>query len=240
MIFQYHLIFIDIPKTMSKFNPFIHDRRSIRLKGYDYSKEGLYFITICCHNRAHLFGKIVREEIEPPGSEGIQKMELNDAGHIANDCWLAIPDHFPHAVLHEHVIMPNHVHGIIELISRPGGAENLPPNNVKGILNENLVEHDKHLIINPPVNLELHKSDGANGYSPPHVNFRSPSKTIGSIVRGFKIGVTKWMRQHTKIEEVWQRNYHEHIIRDNRAYENISRYIINNPTKWHIDKFNKT
>ena len=85
------------------FNPLIHHRRSIRLKDYDYSKEGLYFITFCCQNRRHLFGKIISG-----------KMILNDAGKIAEKCWLEIPDHFKNVILHDFVIMPNHVHGIIE------------------------------------------------------------------------------------------------------------------------------
>jgi putative transposase len=87
------------------YNSSIHHRRSIRLKGYDYSQAGLYFITICVQDRKCLFGKIANDE-----------MILNNAGTIANECWLEIPKHFPNAVLHEHIVMPNHVHGIIELI----------------------------------------------------------------------------------------------------------------------------
>lgn len=87
-----------------KYNPNVHHRKSIRLKGYDYSKEGLYFITLCCQGRECLFGEIIDGEII-----------LNDAGKISNECWLAIPEHFPNALLHEHIILPNHMHGIIEL-----------------------------------------------------------------------------------------------------------------------------
>ena len=89
---------------MNNYNPNIHHRRSIRLKGYDYSQEGLYFITINTKDRKCLFGKIVNG-----------KMILNDAGKIADECWLEIPKHFPNVVLHEHIVMPNHVHGIIEI-----------------------------------------------------------------------------------------------------------------------------
>jgi len=64
-------------------------------------------------------------------------------------------------------------------------------------------------------------------------------RSIGSIVRGFKIGVTKWMRQNTDVYYVWQRNYYEHIIRDEQSYQRISEYIINNPAKWADDKFYK-
>ena len=69
----------------SKYNPDIHHRKSIRLKGYDYSQAGLYFITICCQDRIWRFGEIVAVENSQP------KMILNDAGIIANDCWLEIP-----------------------------------------------------------------------------------------------------------------------------------------------------
>jgi len=66
---------------------------------------------------------------------------------------------------------------------------------------------------------------------------RSPSKTIGSVIRGFKIGVTKWFRQNTEITTVWQRNYYEHIIRDESSYQRISEYITNNPANWVEDPF---
>ncbi len=190
-----------------KYNPNIGHRRSIRLKGYDYSQAGLYFITICCHDRACLFGEIVgAENNESP------KMALNDAGKIANQCWMEIPKHFPNSVLHEHIVMPNHVHGIIELISEPVGAENFPPNKNR-----------------------MNDVNGANDYSP----LRSPSKTIGSIVRGFKIGVTKWFRNNADHKTIWQRNYHEHIIRNEQSYQAIAEYIVNNPLKWEDDKFYK-
>jgi REP element-mobilizing transposase RayT len=89
---------------MTVFNPAIHHRKSIRLKGYDYAQEGLYFITICCQDKAQLFGEIMNGE-----------MILNECGEIANKCWMEIPEHFPNVELHEYIIMPNHVHGIIEI-----------------------------------------------------------------------------------------------------------------------------
>ena len=196
-----------------KYNPSIGHRRSILLKGYDYSQAGLYFITICCHDRVCLFGKILGvENNESP------KMVLNDAGKIANECWMEIPKHFPNSVLHEHIVMPNHIHVIIELKSEPVGAENFPPNK-NGVNDVN----------------GANDYNRANDYSP----LRSPSKTIGSIVRGFKIGVTKWFRNNTDYKTIWQRNYHEHIIRNEQSYQTISQYIINNPAKWEDDKFYK-
>jgi putative transposase len=186
-----------------KYDPHIHHRRSIRLKGYDYSQAGLYFVTICCENKEHRFGKIENDE-----------MILNDAGKIANECWMEIPKHFPNAVSHEHVVMPNHIHGIVELTNGPDvGAENflpLPP-----------LQHPRN---------EFQKII---------------PRSIGSIIKGFKIGVTKWFRNNSIGANndlpirVWQRNYHEHVIRNEQSYQTISDYIINNPAKWKDDKFYK-
>ncbi|MEM2174632.1 MAG: transposase, partial [Candidatus Micrarchaeia archaeon] len=153
-----------------KFNPEKYHRRSIRLKGYDYSQPGAYFITICTKDRKCLFGNVI---------DG--KMILNDAGHIAQKCWLEIPDHYPNVILDEFIIMPNHIHGIIII--------NVGANN------------------NSPRQINNNSPRQANDNSPQPSLFRSPSGTIGSIVRGFKIGVTKWFRQNTNIYDVWQRNY---------------------------------
>jgi hypothetical protein len=79
-----------------------HQRRSIRLAGYDYAQAGAYFVTICAGGRNCLFGEIIDGE-----------MQLNDAGRVATRCWNEIPAHFHHAALDEFVVMPNHVHGII-------------------------------------------------------------------------------------------------------------------------------
>jgi putative transposase len=179
-----------------KYNPEIHHRRSIRLQGYDYSRAGLYFITICTQARKCLFGVI---------TEG--KMILNEAGKIADECWLQIPEHFPNAFLHEYIVMPNHVHGIIELTNNDAIDER---------------QHNEFQKIIP--------------------------RSIGSIVRGYKIGVTKWFRnnpgrvenfqplqarvQNFEPQQIWQRNYYERIIRNEQSYKNISDYIMNNPTKW--------
>ena len=228
---------------MNIYNPQMHNRRSIRFKGYDYTQAGLYFITICCQNRACLFGEIENG-----------KMMLNDAGAIANDCWLNIPNHFPNAILHEYVIMPNHVHGIIELV----GANNHSPKtnnhspvsklhspktelhspknkkNNNSVIGDNRAKNVSVIGDNRAKNVSVIGDNRAKNVSP----LRSPSKTVGSVVRGFKIGVTKWMRQNTDTFYIWQRNYWEHIIRDDISYENISQYIINNPTKWNNDKLN--
>ncbi|HBH82298.1 MAG TPA: hypothetical protein DDY34_00605, partial [Bacteroidales bacterium] len=89
---------------MNNYNPNIHHRKSIRLKGYDYSRAGLYFITICVKDRECLFGEIV---------DG--KMILNDAGKLVENEWLNIIVRFPNVQLHQHIVMPNHFHTIMEI-----------------------------------------------------------------------------------------------------------------------------
>jgi REP element-mobilizing transposase RayT len=197
------------------YNPNLHHRRSIRLKGYDYSQAGLYFITICCQNRICRFGKIENG-----------KMILNEYGQIAQQCWLEIPEHFPDAILHEFVIMPNHIHGIIEITGNVGAKNILPPQttNVQNVGAKNL---------SPEYN-NYANNVGAKNFSPLQTPQRpnGTSRTIGSIVRGFKIGVTKQFD-----ETIWQRNFYEHIIRNEQSYQNISDYIIHNPENWTEDKF---
>jgi REP element-mobilizing transposase RayT len=182
------------------YNPSLHHRHSIRLKGYDYSLAGMYFITICCQEMVCRFGKIKNGE-----------MVLNDAGMVAQQCWLEIPRHFPHVILHEYVVMPNHVHGIIVLADTVVGAKNFSPVSIS--CGENGI--------------------WAKNFSPlPPPPLHGTSRTIGSIIRGFKIGVTKQLGF-----SIWQRNYYEHIIRNELAYQNISNYIMRNPEKWQNDKF---
>lgn len=176
------------------FDPENHHRRSIRLKGYDYTQAGAYFVTICTQHRTCLFGEMVNEQ-----------MQLNDAGRFVEQCWLDIPHHFPHVELEAFVVMPNHVHGII-VITDPVGAKNFSP-----------LPND--------------------GTSTPTL-FLSTSRTIGSIVRGFKIGVTKWFRMNMDISTVWQRNYYEHIIRNESTLHRIRDYIVNNPLQWAVDREN--
>lgn len=189
-----------------KYNPDFHHRRSVRLKEYDYSKAGLYFITICCYKRECFFGEILKTGRE-------QIMSLNKSGSLVKTCWLEIPLHFPAVVLHEFAVMPNHMHGIIEIVDLVGTG-NLPPKYLEGARDN--------------VDSPLHRRNA---------EFKSPSKTIGSIIRGFKIGVTKWHRANTDIYNVWQRSYHDHIIRNERSYLNISNYIMNNPDSWDDDVF---
>ena len=184
----------------NNYNPNIHHRHSIRLKGYDYSQEGMYFITICVQNHRCLLGRIINGE-----------MILNKYGQIVYNEWKRTPDVRPNIQLDAFVVMPNHIHGIIVITNDRRGVSHTPPcDNNGGVV-------------------------GVRGVC--DTPLRSPSNNIGAIVRGFKSAVTKQLNHLGFTDSVWQRNYHEHIIRNNNAHQNIANYIINNPVNWGKDKF---
>jgi len=167
-----------------KYNPNIHHRRSIRLKDYDYSQPGAYFVTITTYRRIFLFGEIKD-----------QTMLLTLYGKTVQSCWEQIPDYYSDVLLDSFIVMPNHVHGII-IINNSVGA----------------------------------------GLKP------APTKrhAFSEIVRAFK---TFSARRINKIREspgvpVWQRNYYEHIIRDEKELSTIREYIESNTLGWELDKEN--
>ena len=200
---------------MHRYNPYFHHRKSIRLKGYDYAQAGLYFITICCQDRICRFGHIEN-----------RKMVLNECGQIANDEWMKTPEIRPNVKLHAFVVMPNHMHGIIQILypGVGGGEPQTPYNNAEPHSSDN---------VSP--------DDGSRGELNSPL-LRGPSQTIGAIVRGYKSAVTKQINLLGMIDgpkKLWQRNYYECIIWNEKSYQRISKYIIDNPAKWADDKFYK-
>ncbi|MBI2331847.1 MAG: transposase [Chloroflexi bacterium] len=192
-----------------KFDPQKHHRKSIRLKEYDYSQVGAYYVTIVVQGRECLFGEII---------DG--KMYLNAYGEIVQKWWNEILIHFPDVELGAFVIMPNHVHGIIWIIAERRGEVLSPrdnPNN--NILNENVDE-----------------TLNQGGETPP---LRMP--TLGQIVAYFKYQSTKEMNRietDKAITKFWQRNYYDHIIRDEKDLQNKTDYIEANPLLWDEDDDN--
>ena len=198
---------------MNNYNPNIHHRKSIRLKGYDYSQAGLYFITICVKDRECLFGEIIHG-----------KIILNDAGKIADECWLKISEHFLNVVLHEYIVMPNHVHGIIEL-KRVDAICNQISNNVG----------TRH-VVSLPDNSE--SSVGTSHVMSQHNQFSKPIPgSISVIIQQYKSSVTRFVNKTNVSHFRWQSRFYEHIIRDEKSYHRISEYIINNPKNWKDDDF---
>src|SRR3990167_873930 len=172
------------------FAPEKHFRRSIRLKEYDYARNGAYFVTVCAYNHQCLFGEIVNGE-----------MQLRKFGQIVYDEWLQTAQLRSNVVLDVFIVMPNHFHTILIINNDDDGRGLLP-------------------------------------YAP--ATFRSPSQTVGAIVRGFKSTATKKINEmrNTPGLEVWQRNYYEHIIRNENQRNLIRQYIVNNPLKWGFDREN--
>lgn len=190
------------------YNPDIHHRRSIRLQGYDYAQKGMYFITLCVQERECIFGTIFEN-----------RMLLNEIGQIVTNEWVNTMNIRDNVIIHDFIVMPNHLHGIVEITYN---------------------KNDECLI----------------------GEFVSPTKSIGAIVRGFKIATTKriknfitlvganchsplngnsfqqeWIINH--LPHIWQRNYYEHIIRDYNDHERIANYINTNPSRWEEDMFNE-
>jgi putative transposase len=185
----------------SHYDPSKHHRRSIRLKGYDYTSAGAYFITICTHHRQPLFGEITNGA-----------MQLSQFGQIVRSHWLKLPNHYPHVQLDEFIIMPDHVHGILKISDPSGGAVGA------GLTNPFSDPIDRPIIKPAPTGTSPHPDRHG----------------IPEIVRGFKTFSARRINQirQTKGTPVWQRNYYERIIRDDRALHTIRRYIQTNPSNW--------
>lgn len=205
---------------MKRYNPNIHHRKSIRLKGYDYSRKGLYFVTICCKNRACLFGKIENGE-----------MFLNDAGKMIEKWYFELENKFPDIKCHEMIVMPNHIHFIIENTT-------------------DIATVRANLGVRPDDIGQTHNDIGQTHRSAPtETSEQIFGKHIGSplqrVIQWFKTMTTNEYIRGVKnlgwepfYKKLWQRNYWEHIIRNENSYQNISNYIINNPSKWKEDILN--
>jgi REP element-mobilizing transposase RayT len=200
----------------TKFDPKIHHRRSIRLPGYDYSQVGAYFVTIVAQGRESFFGKIING-----------KMVLNDAGKMVGAVWETMYERFPTIELGAFVVMPNHFHAIVIIRDATVGAGLVPA----------LDNGDDREGAATPVPAVLAQARAAPTKSGP---------TLGSVIGAFKSITTheyvngvdeKGWPQFNK--RLWQRNYYERIIRNEREMDAIWRYIEANPTQWEDDEENQ-
>ncbi|MFP4396025.1 MAG: transposase, partial [Anaerolineales bacterium] len=201
-----------------------HNRRSIRLKGYDYTSPGSYFVTICTQDRVRLFGEVVDAA-----------MQLNPYGRVVDTYLSRIPDHFPHVTLGAWVVMPNHVHAIITITAAPDTDDD-PDGKGDAILDSpsemmNNSDVDTSSAVNGDCGI-------ASPLSPTQHPIGAPSGSLGAIVGNFKSIATRRINRmrHTPGADVWQRNYWEHIIRSRAAHQRITAYIHNNPARWEEDR----
>jgi REP element-mobilizing transposase RayT len=194
---------------MVKYDPQKHRRRSIRLPHYDYSQEGAYYVTVVAWHRECLFGEIRNAE-----------MRLNSLGKIIQYEWLALPKRLSYVELGAYAVMPNHFHGILYIHEHVGATRHNPTGSHSGTISSSIITRES-----------LEGSPLPYGPKP---------ASLGAILAQFKSRATKriWKIPEFKDTPIWQRNYYEHIIRDDNDLKNKTDYIEANPLLWGQDDEN--
>lgn len=169
------------------FNPEIHHRKSVRLKGYDYSRDGVYFVTICSYDKECIFSIVKNHHVILTEEGRIVLSELEKASKIRKEI-----------KIDSYVIMPNHIHVIIFIVGANG---NLP-----------VISNKKRV----------------NCHSPLQMRPRS----LSTFMVGFKSSVSRKLGY-----SIWQRNYYDHIIRNEHELNTYRKYIQDNPSKWKEDEY---
>lgn len=192
-------------------------RRSIRLRGYDYTRAGAYYVTVCTQGRLPLFGDVVNDVMVP-----------NAMGNIVQRCWDAIPEHMPMVVCDAFVVMPNHVHGIIVITDTTRSSVN---DGSVGAANSR------------PLQIPAPTDDPGETTTPrrPPIAIMVRN-SLGHIMQTFKAAVSRQAVRDGLMPRgtpIWQRGYYETIIRDAASHDRIARYIADNPANWKGDRFNR-
>ena len=190
---------------------------STRLQKWDYGWNASYFVTICTWHRICFFGRI---------ESAI--MNLSDIGSMAEKFWIEIPNHFPFVQLSDFVVMPNHVHGIIT-INKFRDADTVETQNFASLHQKQKQTESQTTDQNPNQNQQ--PGSVKNHFGPQSMN-------LASIIRGYKIGVSKYARIENPFFK-WQSRYYDHIVHDQEELNRICNYILNNPSKWKNDEFYK-
>jgi len=187
-----------------KYDPAIHHRRSIRLKGYDYTQPGAYFVTLVSYHRDEILGAL---------EKGV--MKLSPLGQIVHDEWMRSADIRKEIILFEDefVVMPNHLHGIVWIVEADGIS---PAVGADGVRPEITSQSDR----------------GACHAPLP----KRPPRSLSSFVAGYKASVTGRAQRELNISEIWQRNFFDRIIRNEKEFQAIWNYIDHNPQKWVEDQ----
>ncbi len=191
------------------YDPHLHHRRSIRLPGYDYAAAGGYFITICTQHRECLFGEVVDGE-----------MRLNEAGKMVAECWQWLSTQFPQIAIDAWVVMPNHFHGVLVITDVRRGGSGTGGKACHGRVSS------------------VSSADAGRGGSRTAPTIQTREKPLGRLIGAFKTVSTKRLNllRHTPGLPLWQRNYYEHVIRNEDDLNHICHYIANNPLKWAEDE----
>jgi REP element-mobilizing transposase RayT len=246
---NFNCLFYNRRMGQPKFDPRIHHRQSIRLQGFDYSSAGAYFVTIVARGRECLFGEVVDGDVK-----------LNRFGEIVQWEWLELPKRLQFVELGAFVVMPNHFHGILVIrdivgatrqdltMTRDSNAllHNVTTDGIDGsplpddTFDDGAGATRQDLSVTPDGNalLQTTTTDGTDG-SPLPPRGSQPA-SLGAVIAQFKSRVTKriWKTPSLRGKPIWQRNYHEHIIRNDREMERIWHYIESNPSNWIDDNEN--
>ncbi len=198
-----------------KYDAELRHRRSIRLRGYDYSRPGAYFVTICALGRECLFGEITGSVMAP-----------NRLGRVCESSWRDLPRHYGHVRLDAFVVMPNHVHGIVIL----GGDAEVGAG------------FSARTSVPPPGDLtrDMVRNDSESRKPAPTRHAHQTRHGLPEVVRAFKTFSARRVNalRRTPGAPVWQRNYYEHVIRGEEDLARIRGYIVSNPAKWAKDTEN--
>jgi REP element-mobilizing transposase RayT len=222
-------------------------RHSLRLAHYDYIRAGAYFITLCAFRRELLFGAIAGGEVR-----------LSAAGQIAAEEWERSAEIRAEIELDAWVVMPNHLHGIVVITDSSAGAHgdgtagDMPSVGADGrpptaTIAQPCGAHGRASIDIPPsvgahgrATPGLPPSVGATGRSPLQRPRGPEKRSLGAFVAGFKSAATQRINESRRAPglPVWQRNYYEHVIRNEQDLARIRAYIAGNPARWAEDENN--
>ncbi len=171
--------------------------KSPRLIDYDYTQSGAYFVTICTHDRMHLFGRVDDGE-----------MVCNLMGEIVHEQWIQTSVLRDYVELDTFVVMPNHFHGILIIIESE--------------------ENRRGMMHHAPTNPKREFS-------------KSIPRSLSSIIGTFKASVTRQINRLPNAPDhpIWQRNFHDHIIRNPDDLNRLREYVLYNPASWEVDIFYK-
>ncbi len=203
----------------------MHRRRSIRLKAFDYTSAGSYFVTVCVHGRAVLLGQATGNE-----------MCLSDAGLMVKAVWQELSDVYPGVALDEFVVMPNHVHGIIKLVGHDPNVEQIASNTGDRGRPRGAAPTGESGSSSPTVGAGPRACPGTTSHT---------ILSLPDVVHRFKTMTTKryadGVRQlgwPTFNGRLWQRNYYEHVVRNDASLQRLRTYILANPAQWPFDEEN--
>lgn len=207
------------------------DRHAFRVEWHDYN-SGIYFVTICSKDKRHIFGKI---------SDG--KMTLSTIGNIINECLMAIPNHHKDVELWNYVVMPNHIHMALYVGAQPMPAQTnqIRPVGAQYFAPTQASPEQNTGCLRPPRHGEPRADNHYNSRLAVIIRSFKAACSIEVNRRALACGSSQGRAQNIAPlpHGIWQRNYHEHIIRNQRAFENIMNYIDTNIEKWNQDCFFK-